>query len=647
MGSGPARGSGCSVRLRPSRNRGQSQRGGMMRRVRSSRVGHRWWVLVIALVLVVAGLTWGLAGAFAASPSPAPSSSAGQVVLKLGWTEEPDNLNVFVGYSASCWEIWALNYDYLFRCGNDNQPTLDLATQFPTKENGGISADGKVWTITIRSGVKFQDGTPLTAADVAFTYNYVIKNSIAQYTTYMDGITSAKALSPTTVQFTCAHSMASGYMETQSVPILPEHIWKNVSPGAATTSYGNKPPIIGSGPFEVVGYVKGSYIKMVRNPYYWGKKPTVDTIYFEVYQNADTMIADLRAGRIAGVEGDIPEGDVHAAQVGAGYQGGRLPLLRLGRPGVQLLQEGELARQPRVARRQVPPSAQLRDRQAAPLRPRLRWLRDAGYDRHAMPQHLRQPRLPLAAASQRGLHLRHRQSRPDAHRRRLPAQERRASEQAGQADRSAVGDAHEQDWWGHRGEADRGLAQAAWPQDLALGDRLRRSRSQDDQRARPKLAARFRSRRVGLCRQLRCRPDNRLLHDIAVRHEQRPTSGRTPVRQLAVQQAGAIDPQQRKTLIWRCSRSCTSNRPSIVLLYPDSFEAIDTTKWTGWTQLSAATDLPGTARATSPPTSTFVPRRPSPPRPAALDRPDRRHRRGRHRRRRGRAGGRAAPWQAG
>jgi peptide/nickel transport system substrate-binding protein len=254
---------------------------------------------------MVGGITWGPTSALAASPSPAtsPASPTGQVVLRLGWTQEPDNLNVFLGYEATCWEIWALNYDYLFGSGLHNQPTLDLATEFPATQNGGISANGKVWTIHIRSGVRFDDGVPLTAADVAFTYNYVIKNDIAQYTTYMAGITKAKELDPTTVQLICAHPMAQGFMEAQSVPILPEHIWKHVSPQAAVSSYGDTPPIIGSGPFETVAYVKGSYIEMVRNPYYWGPKPTIDTIYFEAYQNADTMVSDLTKGRIDGAFG--------------------------------------------------------------------------------------------------------------------------------------------------------------------------------------------------------------------------------------------------------------------------------------------------------------------------------------------------------
>jgi peptide/nickel transport system substrate-binding protein len=275
----------------------------MMRGVRLSRIGPGWSLLLILALVAVGGVIWGLASALAASPAASPSSASGKVVLTLGWTQEPDNLNVFIGYQDTSYEIWALNYETLFGCGDRNQPTLDLAAEFPTQQNGGISPNGKVWTIHIRPGVRFQDGVPLTAADVAFTYNYIIKNQMANMLLYVKGIESVKALNPTTVQFTCARPMAIGYMEAASIYILPEHIWAHVSPSAATTSYGNKPPIIGSGPFETVAFVKGSYVRMVANRYYWGQKPAIDEIYFEDYQNADTMVNDLRKGRIDGAWG--------------------------------------------------------------------------------------------------------------------------------------------------------------------------------------------------------------------------------------------------------------------------------------------------------------------------------------------------------
>ena len=265
-----------------------------------SRIRPRPCLAVLGVIaLLTCGLVWGIAGAFGASASPSPS--AGKVVLRIGWTSEPDNLNPFIGYEDDTYEIWALNYDFLFGYGNRNQPTLDLASQFPTKANGGISPDGKTWTIKIRSGVKWQDSVPLTAADVAFTYNYIVKNQMANYTNSTLGIKSATALNPTTVRIFCSRPKAD--LESMWVPIVPRHIWEHVSPQTASSSYAVKLPLVGSGPFQTVAFVKGSYLKMVRNPDYWGPKPAVDVIYFELYTNAITMVNDLSKGIIDAADG--------------------------------------------------------------------------------------------------------------------------------------------------------------------------------------------------------------------------------------------------------------------------------------------------------------------------------------------------------
>jgi peptide/nickel transport system substrate-binding protein len=262
-------------------------------------VGARRVVPWVVVAVLVASLAWGLTAAFAASGSPSPS---GKVVLRIGWTSEPDNLNPFIGLSS--YEIWALNYSYLFGCGDHNQPTLDLATEFPTRQNGGISADGRVWTIRIRSGVQWQDGEPLTAADVAFTYTYVIKNDMTNFTNYTLGIKTVSAIDPTTVRIVCSAPKAD--LERALVPILPEHIWAHVAPAAAQSSYAVQLPLVGSGPFETVVFKKGSYVEMVRNPYWYGRRPAIDQIYFELYQDADTMVSDLKTGALDAAWG-IPE----------------------------------------------------------------------------------------------------------------------------------------------------------------------------------------------------------------------------------------------------------------------------------------------------------------------------------------------------
>ena len=181
---------------------------------------------LLAGLVLAAGLAWGAASALASSPSPAASANA--VVLKIGWTVEPDTLNPFIGWQNQDYEIWSINYSFLFGFGVSSKPTLDLASEYPTKENGGISADGKTWTIKLRPDLKWSDGQPLTAEDVAFTYNYIVKNKMLNMSLATRGIVGAKVVDPTTVQILCSQPKAD--MMRVFIPILPKHVWEKVKP---------------------------------------------------------------------------------------------------------------------------------------------------------------------------------------------------------------------------------------------------------------------------------------------------------------------------------------------------------------------------------------------------------------------------------
>ncbi len=272
-------------------------------------------VLAMAIFAALAALAVGLATARADSPSPV--SSTGDLTLRIGWTNQPDNLNPFIGWQNITYEIWSVNYGFLFGFGNDNSPTLDLAREFPTVENGGISADGKVWTIKLRTGVKWSDGQPFTAEDVAFTYNYIVQNRMMTMAITTVGIESAEAIAPDVVQITCSRPKAD--MEHIFLPILPRHVWEKVDPKEAQTSYVNKPPIVGTGPFITTEFKKGSYVKMERNPYYHGTRPTVDALLFDYYTNSDTMTVDLKSGLIDAAWG-IPEAQFDALASVEGIQ---------------------------------------------------------------------------------------------------------------------------------------------------------------------------------------------------------------------------------------------------------------------------------------------------------------------------------------
>ena len=249
------------------------------------RAGVRLLLLCAALLMLAT-----LASAPAALADSA-SPSADTTTFRVGWLLEPDNLNPFIGLVGQDYEIWHLNYDFLVGWDpKDFSPRPEIA------ESWQVSEDGKTWTFKIRQGVKWQDGEPLTAGDVAFTFNYIIDNELSTLDVYTRGITSATAVDDATVEITTERPKAN--ILAMVVPILPEHIWNKVSGKAAASTYRNTPPIVGSGPFQVVEWQKNKFLRLKANPEYWGGAPKVDELIFENYRNADTMSADLKAGGI-------------------------------------------------------------------------------------------------------------------------------------------------------------------------------------------------------------------------------------------------------------------------------------------------------------------------------------------------------------
>ena len=252
--------------------------------------------LLIALALLVASLVPGLAASN-------PASAKSKVVFKVAMLgESVDSLNPFVGVQSPSYEMWGLTYDYLVGYSmTDMSPAPALATKWTT------SPDGKTWTFTVRTGVKFSDGVPLTAADVAYTFNRVLhgKTEQASWISYLTGVTSITAPNATTVVMKLKRPSAT--LPLLPIPIVPEHVWKNVSESAVKT-YSAEPSngkaVVGEGPFRLVeGTANGDTFKFEANPDYWGGRPHVDEVIFQFYKNDDSAIQALLKGEVDFTEG--------------------------------------------------------------------------------------------------------------------------------------------------------------------------------------------------------------------------------------------------------------------------------------------------------------------------------------------------------
>jgi peptide/nickel transport system substrate-binding protein len=248
-----------------------------------------------AFLLALVVLAVAPASALADSPPPAPSTTP--IIYRVGLQSDVDNINPFASYNSIPWECFRVGYNFLTWYDADYQPVPDLATEVPTLENGGITEGGKVWTFHIRKNVKWSDGQPLTARDVAYTYNRILRQKLGMYMGYFTGVTKVVAPDDFTVVITSKKPNA--VLTALYVPILPEHVWSKV-PDSKVETWAND-PMVSSGPFHVTEVKIGRYVKMEKNPYYkdgFGVEPTVDQVFFNMYQTQDGVVADYKAGNL-------------------------------------------------------------------------------------------------------------------------------------------------------------------------------------------------------------------------------------------------------------------------------------------------------------------------------------------------------------
>ena len=227
----------------------------------------------------------------AAAPALAQSDAPDEkVVFRMGLVNDIDSLNPFKALEIPSFEVSNLNYNLLVEFAQDDlRPVPGLAESWETSE------DGLEWTYNLRDDVTWHDGEPFTSADVKFTIETILENPAAGlYSDYVKQIDTIETPDEHTVVMTT--KKPSVQMEILYVPILPEHVWEEV-PDDELKSFPNEPSI-GTGPFQAIEWDRGQSVKLVKNPDYFGSEPAVDEIYFQLYDNDDTMVQALKRGEV-------------------------------------------------------------------------------------------------------------------------------------------------------------------------------------------------------------------------------------------------------------------------------------------------------------------------------------------------------------
>ena len=153
----------------------------------------------------------------------------------------------------------------------------DLATDYT------VSEDGLTWTVTIRDDVKFTDGEPLTAEDVAFTYNTVKESSSVNDFTMLD---HAEAADETTAVFHMTRPFSIWPYTMAVVGIVPEHAYDSAA-------YGSDP--IGSGRYILKQWDRGQQVVLEANPDYYGEAPLMKRVTI-LFMEEDAAFLAVQAG---------------------------------------------------------------------------------------------------------------------------------------------------------------------------------------------------------------------------------------------------------------------------------------------------------------------------------------------------------------
>jgi peptide/nickel transport system substrate-binding protein len=233
----------------------------------------------------------------------------------------PSTFNYLISDSLYDRAVFGLIYGGLLETnGVTNELEPALAESLPE-----ISADKKQLTFTLKQGLKWSDGQPLTVDDVLFTYQKLYLNEKIPTSTQdilrigeNRALPTVRKLDDRRIEFTTPEPSAPFLRNVGGLPILPAHI---LQASIDTLDQDGKPQflslwgtdtkpnqIVGSGLYRLETQIPNQRLIFRRNPYYWGKdtqgraQPYIERIVLQIIESTDTQLLNFRSGQLDSLE---------------------------------------------------------------------------------------------------------------------------------------------------------------------------------------------------------------------------------------------------------------------------------------------------------------------------------------------------------
>ena len=214
-------------------------------------------------------------------PDEPGAKRAGEVIYGQGGTETTINPLQTIGHSESyaCWD--ALTYV---------DPTRDGAV-FPKLATSWTCLDDVTMEFKLRQGVKFSDGSALTANDVKYSYDTTVAQKLAVFSEFSD-LAEVNVIDPQTIHIVTKSADPLLERRASLLFIVPQAVYERVG----TTGFPQN--AVGTGKYKVTSYTPGSQIKMEANPHSWAGQPVTPKFTWQMFAQPTAVIDALEGGQI-------------------------------------------------------------------------------------------------------------------------------------------------------------------------------------------------------------------------------------------------------------------------------------------------------------------------------------------------------------
>ncbi|WP_219213985.1 peptide ABC transporter substrate-binding protein [Variovorax boronicumulans] len=229
-------------------------------------------------------------------PAPRTPSKGPRGQIVVGVSQEPTVFNPLMPRIEVDQGVWFALFNPLWRAEPDGSFVPELAAEVPSLENGGISADGLLWRIRLRKGVKWHDGAEFTAEDVKYTLELLNNPSFKAYTrqghSFVKDIT---VVGPHELTWKMSKAFAPYLALLTWTFMVPKHVLGAASdPNIAPF---NSAPI-GTGPFRWGKRTAGQGVTLEANKDYFGDGPHVERVIFNYVPDSNVLYTQFKTGQI-------------------------------------------------------------------------------------------------------------------------------------------------------------------------------------------------------------------------------------------------------------------------------------------------------------------------------------------------------------